>query len=96
MNNWKMLRIIAVAEGVSFLMILLVTMPLKYYFQMLTPNKIIGMIHGLLFVLYLAYVILVRSEKKWDMKTTLFLLAASVIPCGTFYAEYKYFQNKPQ
>jgi integral membrane protein len=88
------LRIIALLEGMSFLLILFVTMPLKYYFDLGMPNKLVGMVHGLLFVLYIAYVLVVRTQKNWNLKVTFLLLLASVIPFGTFWAENKYFKTK--
>ena len=42
-------RVLAFAEGVSFLLILFITMPLKYLMDMPGPNKIIGMAHGIPF-----------------------------------------------
>ena len=50
------LRILAFAEGVSFLLILFVTMPLKYGMGMADPNYVVGLIHGLLFVMYVGLV----------------------------------------
>ena len=44
-------RILAFIEGVSFLVILFITMPLKYVLEIPLPNKIFGMLHGVLFIL---------------------------------------------
>lgn len=87
------LRIIAFIEGVSFLLILFVTMPLKYFAEIPEPNKVIGMVHGVLFVLYVLAVIQVRSSYDWDRKTTIWSLLASIIPFGTFWADKKYFKS---
>ncbi|MCU0354732.1 MAG: DUF3817 domain-containing protein [Cytophagales bacterium] len=87
------LRILAFVEGVSFLVILFVTMPLKYAFQMPQPNKVFGMAHGLLFVLYVFAVIQVRIEQNWSFKKTGLALLASIIPFGTFWADAKLFRN---
>ena len=51
------LRLLALAEGISFLLLLFVTMPLKYVFDYPEPNRVVGLIHGLLFVLYVLAVI---------------------------------------
>ncbi len=87
------LRILAFAEGTSFLLILFVTMPLKYIYDMPGPNQIVGMIHGLLFVLYCLLVIQVKIEHNWNTKMLLLALLASVIPFGTFWADKRLFRE---
>lgn len=86
------LRILAFMEGVSFLVILFVTMPLKYLLQMPGPNYLFGMAHGLLFVLYVMAVIQVKIEHDWGLKKTSLALLASVVPFGTFWADQKLFR----
>jgi len=81
------LRLLALTEGISFLLILFVTMPLKYLLEMREPNLVIGMAHGILFVLYIYAVMQVRTLLEWDNRTTFLALAASVIPFGTFWAD---------
>lgn len=88
------LRILAFVEGVSFLVILFVTMPLKYIYAMPQPNKVFGMVHGLLFVLYVFAVIQIKIEQNWNGKKTFLALLASVIPFGTFWADKKLFQQE--
>lgn len=90
------LRIIAFFEGVSFLLILFVTMPLKYAFDMPEPNKFIGMSHGLLFVLYGFLVIQVWILESWTSKKGFLALLASIIPFGTFWADKNLFTKKEQ
>lgn len=80
-------RILAFLEGVSFLTILFVTMPLKYFYQNPQPNKVVGLIHGLLFLLYLVELFQVKVELNWKFKKTFLAALASVIPFGTFWAE---------
>lgn len=86
-------RILAFVEGISFLVILFVTMPLKYIGQYPQPNKIFGMLHGVLFVLYVLAVLLLAIMQNWSFKKTLLALLASVIPFGTFWADKKLFQE---
>jgi integral membrane protein len=88
------LRLLAFVEGVSFLILLFVTMPLKYAFDMPGPNKVFGMVHGLLFVLYVLAVIQMKIERDWTIKKTLLALLASVIPFGTFWADIKLFREE--
>ena len=84
-------RILAFMEGLSFLAILFITMPLKYLYEMPLPNLVVGMAHGVLFVLYVAAVFYLRKIQQWKPKLTLQALAASVIPFGTFYMDHKVF-----
>ena len=86
------LRLLAFVEGVSFLIILFITMPLKYALQMPAPNKFFGMAHGLLFVLYVLAVIQITIEQQWKTSKMLLALAASVIPFGTFWADRQLFK----
>jgi integral membrane protein len=85
-------RLLAFIEGVSFLIILFVTMPLKYMFAMPMPNKIFGMLHGVLFILYVLAVIFLKISQKWNFKKTFLALLASIIPFGTFWADTKLFK----
>lgn len=77
-------------EGISFLLILFITMPLKYYFEMPMPNKVIGMVHGLLFVVYFAFCFVIYSDENWSKKKLIYALIASSVPFGTFIFEKKY------
>lgn len=85
------LRTVAFMEGISFLLLLFVTMPLKYLIHIEGPNQYVGMAHGFLFLAYIALVIFAKFKYKWSILTTLGALAASVIPFGTFYADDKIF-----
>ncbi|SEP78825.1 DUF3817 domain-containing protein [Neolewinella agarilytica] len=86
------LRILAFVEGVSFLLILFVTMPLKYLLDQPEPNKVIGMGHGVLFIAYCLLVLVVGINRDWSWKVIGLSLLASIIPFGTFWADKKYFR----
>lgn len=75
---------IAIAEGISFLVLLLIAMPLKYFFHLPEAVKICGWIHGALFVtyLYFAFEVWTAFRKKANWLGKAFL--AAIIPCGTF------------
>ena len=88
------LRVLAFAEGVSLLVILFITMPLKYYFDSPQPNKVFGMVHGLLFVLYVFWVVQIKIEQDWSIKKMGLALLASIIPFGTFWADARLFRNQ--
>jgi integral membrane protein len=85
-------RIIAFIEGISFLVLLFITMPMKYMCGMPTPNKIFGMVHGVLFILYVLAVIQSKIEYDWNFKKTALALLASIVPFGTFWADEKLFK----
>ena len=89
----KSFRTIALLEGLSLLALLFFAMPMKYITENPIYVKNIGMAHGLLFILYIAFAILIKNEQKWTFKTFLIVCLASVIPFGTFYIEKKYLQN---
>lgn len=83
-------RLISYLEGISYLLILFITMPLKYMFESPEPNKIIGMAHGFLFLIYIVFAFLVKPEKQWNNKTLMIVLVCSIIPFGTFWMDRKY------
>jgi integral membrane protein len=91
--NLIILRILALLEGISYLLILGVTMPLKYMYNNPEPNQYVGMAHGVLFMAYLIWVILVGNEKKWNLKIYFWAFIASIIPFGTFVADVKLFKK---
>lgn len=85
------LRVFAILEGFSYLLLGL-TMPLKYYYEMGMPNKIVGMAHGVLFIIYCIMVFIVNKEQKWSLSTNFWAYLASLIPFGTFIADAKIFK----
>lgn len=80
------LRIVAFIEGFSYLL-LGITMILKYKFSMPQPNYIVGMAHGVLFVLYIVLLLQVAFLQRWNMFKIFMAFLASLIPFGTFYAD---------
>lgn len=90
----QFLRIVGVVEGISFLVILFVTMPLKYKWNITEPNQIVGMAHGVLFIGYCILVLIVGFRFKWKLLTIFWALLASIIPFGTFVADNKIFKKE--
>lgn len=82
-------RIIGFFEGVSLLLLFGVAMPVKYILGDPSLVQSIGLVHGLLFILYVLFTINMRSQYNWDSTTTGKVLLASVIPFGTFYIDGK-------
>jgi integral membrane protein len=80
-------RAVAFAEGVSFLALLGVAMPLKYALGLPLAVTIVGGLHGLLFLAYLALAIPLFTELGWSLARAPGVLAAAVLPFGTFVLE---------
>ncbi|WP_343704356.1 DUF3817 domain-containing protein [Chitinophaga sp.] len=93
MNAIKRFRIIAWLEGISFLLLIFVAMPLKYFADEPWLNRQVGMAHGLLFVLYVILAIEVKIALNWSLKKTAIALGASIIPFGTFYINEKWIRK---
>ncbi|MCF8714408.1 DUF3817 domain-containing protein [Joostella atrarenae] len=88
--NIKNFRLISILEGISYLLLFGITMPLKYLMDMGGPNKIVGYIHGILFVTYVVMAFVFFKRLKWSYKTLFIVLLCSIIPFGTFWMEKKY------
>jgi integral membrane protein len=86
------LRIVAFIEGCSYLL-LGFTMLLKYKFSLPQPNYIVGMAHGILFVVYILLVLQVAFLYRWNILKVFWAFLASLIPLGTFYADKKFFRK---
>lgn len=84
--NW--FRKIAFAEGVSFLILLLIAMPLKYFANLPMAVTIVGGLHGFLFIAFIAmsWVTMNQYKKSWGWLIKSFI--ASVIPFGTFWMDH--------
>ena len=80
------LRIVAFIEGCSYLL-LGFTMILKYKFEMPQPNYVVGLAHGILFVLYIVLLLQVSLIHRWNIFKMFMAFLASLVPFGTFYAD---------
>lgn len=80
----KLFKLTAHLEGWSYLILLLVAMPLKYIGNNPLLIRPVGMAHGALFVAYVILVFIVAKELKWGKKFTAWALLASFIPLATF------------
>ncbi len=92
----KNFRIIAFTEGVSYLVLLLVAMPLKYVLHIPEPVKYFGWLHGVLFVIYGLLLLQVFIVLKWSFVKTLVAFIVSFIPFGTFWLERKLKKEKEE
>ena len=85
MRALKFLRYIGIAEGISFLVLLLIAMPLKYLMDRELAVKYIGWVHGVLFMLYIFQVLYVKGIQGWPFKKFLLAFIAAWLPLGTFF-----------
>ena len=83
----KRFRYTGIAEGISYLLLLFAAMPLKYIFGYAIAVKIVGMLHGLLFIAYVLLLALAAREYQWQIRYVIKLFIASLIPFGTFFTE---------
>lgn len=85
---WKstigLLRRIGIIEGVSYLVLLFIAMPLKYFADLPIFVQIFGMAHGILFVLFVLMLLVVWVRHGWSFIRVLGAFAASLLPFGTF------------
>lgn len=78
------LRLIGLIEGISYLLLLGIAMPLKYLAGIPEVVKVVGWAHGVLFVLYILAVLHVWVVRRWSLGRAVLAFAASLLPFGTF------------
>ena len=86
-------RIVAFLEGVSYILLLFMAVPLKYWGDDESFVKLLGMPHGLLFVGYIVFSYLLKDDENWNAKDFGIVMLASILPFGTFYVGWKYLRN---
>jgi integral membrane protein len=84
MNELKQFRWVALLEGLSFVLLLFVAMPLKYWAGLPLAVRIVGSVHGLLFVAFLGALFRVALERDWPARRWGLALLSSLVPFGTF------------
>ena len=82
--NIKTLRWVGLLEGISFLLLLFIAMPMKYMFDNPILVKYVGMGHGVLFIAFLVVLFVVCEKQKWSLKMFILGLIASILPFGPF------------
>lgn len=91
MTQMKLIfRIVSFLEGVSYLLLLFIATPVKYIYDNPEYVKLLGMPHGLLFMLYVAIAIVIKKDFNWSGKDLGIVLLCAIIPFGTFYVDKKY------
>lgn len=87
-------RTIAILEGISFLVLLFIAMPLKYFAGYPQVVLVVGWIHGLLFILYMIAGLDVRKANQWGARKVVTAVIAAFIPFGPFILDHKILKNE--
>ena len=89
-TNIGRLRLTGFLEGISLLILIFIAVPLKYIYGNPALVKVVGQMHGILFLIFVFNTLRVGVEQAWKFKeTTWKVLLACVIPFGTFYIDHK-------
>jgi integral membrane protein len=78
----RRLRLVGLLEGGSLLVLVLIAMPLKYLFAYPLAVRIVGALHGLLFLWFLSVLLRTHLEEEWRVRDSAKLLAAAIVPFG--------------
>ncbi len=82
-------RLVGLLEGISFVVLLFIAMPIKYMLGIPIAVKIVGMAHGLLFMLFLYALYEAAKEHNWKLNFITLSFILSLVPFGTFYLDKK-------
>jgi len=90
---FNIFRMVAFLEGLSYILLLFIATPIKYLADDPQYVKLLGMPHGLLFMLYIILAFMLKQENTWFNSNFKMVLLASIIPFGTFYLDHKYLRK---
>ena len=96
MSELKKFRLINKIEGISFLILLFIAMPMKYSFGYPMATKVVGMLHGLLVFAFIYQIIEAKKEAGFTLKETALYSILSLIPFGSFYTDKLLAKKMPQ
>ncbi|MFN6947158.1 MAG: DUF3817 domain-containing protein [Cytophagaceae bacterium] len=80
----RTLRYVGIAEGISYVVLLFIAMPIKYYAGIPEVVKYTGWAHGVLFIGFVALVAQVKYTLNWSYPWAIWAFIASLLPFGTF------------
>ena len=83
----KTFSTIAIIEGISYIVLLGIAMPLKYFFSMPMAVKLVGWAHGVLFIAYVLFLVLCWVKYQWRFRRVVFYFLASLLPILPFFVE---------
>jgi integral membrane protein len=85
MSSVSSVRTYAIVDGATLLFLVLVAMPLKYFASMPLAVRVVGSVHGLVFVLFVIALVRAVSEHRWPLRVWMPVLFAAVVPGGIFF-----------
>jgi len=80
-------RVVSLIEGLSYVVLLAIAMPLKYLGEVPDAVTHVGQIHGGLFVLFAIALVHVSAEHRWRPRASALAMLASIVPLGAFWLE---------
>ena len=86
-NPVSLLRLFSLAEGVSYLVLLGIAMPLKYGANMPGAVRIVGSIHGALFVVFCVALLRAMLGARWPISRAALVFVASLVPFAAFWMD---------
>lgn len=84
MQSLRLFRLVAYIEGLSFVLLVFVAMPLKYWADFPLAVRVLGTVHGALFVAFIVLLARAASELAWPKKRWAVAFSSSLVPFGTF------------
>ena len=83
------LRLVALSEGISYLVLLGIAMPLKYAYDQPSAVRVVGMLHGVLFVIFAAALLQAHIVRRWGLTFSTKIFLSSLVPFGAFWMDRK-------
>tara|TARA_B100001964_G_scaffold224715_1_gene271812 strand:+ start:82 stop:381 length:300 start_codon:yes stop_codon:yes gene_type:complete len=81
------LRLVALIEGIAYLVLLGIAMPLKYLYAMPLAVRVVGITHGLLFIVLVTLLLRAHEHHRWTTSFSIRVFVASLIPFGAFWMD---------
>jgi integral membrane protein len=78
------LRIVALLEAISYMLLVAIAMPLKYIWGQDKAVSVVGMIHGILFIIFCIALVRATISAKWPLSRAALVFVASLLPFGPF------------
>jgi integral membrane protein len=94
-DTFSRFRLISFIEGISFLVLIFIAMPLKYFAGIPLAVKIVGMTHGVLFILFVIALYMAMKRYQWKF-LTFQLFVYSLIPFGFILIEKTIMKSPPK
>jgi integral membrane protein len=89
MNSVASLRVIAIVEGISYVLLVGIAMPLKYLAGIPEAVRVVGMAHGVLFVLFGLALAVVWLRRRWSFPRVAMVGISALIPAATFWMDHR-------